>query len=327
MSLPAVIGLIPMPAGALFSAPFVGKAGTAIEEAGAWKSAVNYWFRHTWEYWWPLYPGVIVAMKCFDMIETWQFISVMFVFTPLSIITGYVFLIRPHIEKLAKHGKTTEHKIDHKRVFVLFTPLVIVITAVLVGPKIFDGLDVKWLNKGIMASLISMIAGLAVAVGLIALDEKGPGNRMFTTVFTKRSFSVLLSLAGVMVFKYMLEKSLLLPDASQELVQSRIPVAGAVMLLPFIAGFVTGVAFGFTGTAFPLVAGLMLAEGSDLTPLSTLVLAYGFGYMGMICSPVHLCLLATRDYFGSSLFPIYRRLMPCILTVLVFSVILYYILG
>ena len=75
MALPAVVGLIPMPAGALFSAPLVQQAGDGVELSAEWKSAVNYWFRHVWEYWWPLYPGVIIAMQSFDMIETWRFVG------------------------------------------------------------------------------------------------------------------------------------------------------------------------------------------------------------------------------------------------------------
>jgi len=76
---------------------------------------------------------------------------------------------------------------------------------------------------------------------------------------------------------------------------------------------------GFSGTAFPLVVELMNAPGSGLYPLSTLVLAYGFGYTGMMFSPVHICLLVTKDYFSSNLAGVYRRILPCGAVILVFS--------
>ena len=51
--LPALVGLLPMPAGALFSAPFVA----AVDESGelelSHKVAINYWFRH--------HLGILVA--------------------------------------------------------------------------------------------------------------------------------------------------------------------------------------------------------------------------------------------------------------------------
>jgi hypothetical protein len=131
---------------------------------------------------------------------------------------------------------------------------------------------------------------------------------------------VQFTLAGVLIFKFMLGASGLLPVAGDELMDSGIPPVVAVALLPFVAGLVTGIALGFTGTAFPLVVGLLHAEGSGLTPLATLFLAYGFGYMGMMLSPVHLCLLVTRDYYGSRLTAVYRWLWPCAFSVLVFAI-------
>jgi len=61
-ALPAMVGLIPMPGGALFSAPMVETAAGTEKVDPARLSAVNYWFRHIWEHWWPLYPGVILAV-------------------------------------------------------------------------------------------------------------------------------------------------------------------------------------------------------------------------------------------------------------------------
>jgi integral membrane protein (TIGR00529 family) len=59
--LPALIGLLPMPGGAAFSAPMVKELGTQSKLSGAQLSFVNYWFRHIWEHWWPLYPGILLT--------------------------------------------------------------------------------------------------------------------------------------------------------------------------------------------------------------------------------------------------------------------------
>ena len=63
VGLPALVGLLPMPGGALFSAPLVDSVDSEKGIGGTLKAAVNYWFRHIWEYWWPLYPGVILAIR------------------------------------------------------------------------------------------------------------------------------------------------------------------------------------------------------------------------------------------------------------------------
>jgi hypothetical protein len=91
-----------------------------------------------------------------------------------------------------------------------------------------------------------------------------------------------------------------------------VPLVLVVALLPLVAGLVTGIAIGFAGTAFPLVVGLMAGEANGLTPLATLVLAFGFGYAGMMLSPVHLCFVLTRNYFSAPFRGIYRQIAPCI---------------
>jgi len=54
---PALIGLLPMPGGAIFSAPMVQKAAEELDVSPRDQTLINYWFRHIWELAWPLYPA------------------------------------------------------------------------------------------------------------------------------------------------------------------------------------------------------------------------------------------------------------------------------
>jgi len=90
----ALIGLLPMPGGALFSAPLVGEALSKINASPEHKTALNYWFRHIWEYWWPMYPGVILAIALLNT-QTWLYMVFGFPLTLLSVAAGYFFIIRP----------------------------------------------------------------------------------------------------------------------------------------------------------------------------------------------------------------------------------------
>jgi hypothetical protein len=132
----------------------------------------------------------------------------------------------------------------------------------------------------------------------------------------KRSAGVFLSVLGVMLFKHMLECSALLGEAAHQLNDAHVPAMLAVMLLPFMAGMVTGLTVGFVGTSFPFVVALLHAPDSHLTPLATLFLAYGCGYAGLLFSPVHLCLLLSRDYFQAPFAAVYRLLTPPLLLLL-----------
>lgn len=319
MAIPAIIGLVPMPAGALFSAPMINQAVDENHWAPEWKAAINYWFRHVWEYWWPIYPVVIITLAIFRM-ETWQYMLAMIAFTPVTLTAGYWFLLRSHQANLLNQKQKPVK--DVRRFIVVMLPLAVIISCALLMPpglaRLFPGLDVQ------IRKLLSMLVGMVLGFGIILLDERG--NRtspLFSSIIQMKSLNILLTVAGVILFQSLLKSSDLLPCASHELLQSGIPPVLVVAILPMMAGIVTGVAIGFAGIAFPVVVGLMNVEGSALTPMATVVLAFGFGYMGMMMSPIHLCILVTRDFFSVSLPLMYRRIIPCVFTTMVFSLILY----
>ncbi|MBC8016998.1 MAG: DUF401 family protein, partial [Verrucomicrobia bacterium] len=60
-AMPALIGLLPSPGGAVFSAPMVNEAAGDASIKPEQKAMINYWYRHIWEYISPLYPGIILV--------------------------------------------------------------------------------------------------------------------------------------------------------------------------------------------------------------------------------------------------------------------------
>jgi integral membrane protein (TIGR00529 family) len=320
MALPAVIGLVPMPAGARFSAPFVEQMAGGRD--AAWKTTVNYWFRHLWEYWWPLYPGVMLAATLFSM-DVSRFTATLFLFTPCSILTGYFLLVRPHRRTL--QVDTTTLPPSRGRQAITLAPLITVLAAVFLLPL----LPGPWRTGGAALKLLPAILGLAMALLIIYTDELRRARRagvarwrppaFGSAVANRRSAGVFLALVGIMLFKHMLECSGLLKDAAGQLHAAHVPAMLAVMILPFVAALVTGVSVGFVGASFPFVVALLNAPNSTLTPLATLFLAYGSGFTGLLLSPVHLCLLLSREYFQAPFPQVYRLLTPPSLVILLIA--------
>ena len=149
---------------------------------------------------------------------------------------------------------------------------------------------------------------------------------MFSDFASRKTATVFITLAGVMIFESLLNSSGLIPLAGRELSTSRVPIALIIAFLPFLAGLVTGIAIGFAGTAFPIVVGFISAGEIGMQPMAALVLAFSMGYAGMMLSPVHLCFLLTIDYFTASFIKVYRYILPCALSVMAFGVILYQVL-
>lgn len=320
MLLPSLIGLVPMPAGALFSAPMVQQSAREEHWKPEWKAAINYWFRHVWEYWWPIYPVVIIGMAVFKM-ETWRFMAAMIAFTPAAFAIGYFWLLRPHRRELVSHEQASCNNL--RQFMILMWPLVLIILFVLLLPPLFTLIlpPGNQQTANLAAMLLGIMAGLT-----IVWQRAGKHKKMFTSFFKPRNINILLTVACIVLFQSLLETSRLLPAAAEDMVRSGnvIPI---VVALPFLAGFVTGVAFAIAGIAFPLIAGLLESGTSGLTPMATLALAFGFGYMGMMLSPIHLCLLVTRDYFSTSLLPIYRQLAVCVASQVIFTILIFLALS
>ncbi len=66
----------------------VKELGTRSKLSEAQLSFVNYWFRHIWEYWWPLYPGILLTTVITE-ISLLTIIVIMCPFTAVAVWLGY----------------------------------------------------------------------------------------------------------------------------------------------------------------------------------------------------------------------------------------------
>jgi integral membrane protein (TIGR00529 family) len=318
--IPAAIGLVPLPGGALFSAPLVGRSAENSNSSPEWKAAVNYWFRHILEYWWPLYPVVIVTLSIFTL-QTWKFMLLQIPFTFVSLSAGYFFLLRHQTFSF-----TTDDPAEQKlpSIVKVLLPIIIIVLATLLLPgffhKILPGLNpASW-------KLLSMLTGLIISLTLIQSGRANYSRKMFSDLFTLKTLNVFITLGGVMIFESLLNSSGLIPLAGRELSTGQVPIGLIIAFLPFLAGLVTGIAIGFAGVAFPIVVGFITAGEINMQPMAALVLAFSMGYAGMMLSPVHLCFLLTVEYFSASFLKVYKYILPCALSVMGFGIILYQML-
>ncbi len=90
---PALIGLLPMPGGALVSAPMVEETDRDNNLTPEQRTYINFWYRHIWEYFWPLYPGLIVAASIMN-VEIRALSLNQWIFTLLAIFAGLIFMLK-----------------------------------------------------------------------------------------------------------------------------------------------------------------------------------------------------------------------------------------
>ncbi|MBN2456989.1 MAG: DUF401 family protein [Sedimentisphaerales bacterium] len=324
--LPALIGLLPMPGGALFSAPMVQSAASPGKVKGSVLSAINYWFRHIWEHFWPLYPGVMLAMTLtgfsYGLFAIFQI--------PLGIFmaaTGLMLFWNTHPDL---HIKSAAAPAGTKRKFFGAISSIWIILLVWIPSKFLVALLLSPLLiqtlKSPAEKYLPLALGLIASIIWTARRNNVSRVSLIENFAQKFILSMIALVVSVMVFQYILQQTGAAQQIADELLQLHVPVVLVVMALPFIAGMVTGLAIGFVGTSFPIVLAMVngLPEPGLLYPYVTL--AYGFGHLGQMMSPLHLCHVVSNEYFKTGFSNVYPRLIPIALADAVLIITYFYIL-
>ena len=312
--MPALVGLLPMPGGALFSAPMVKSIDVGNEMAPSHKAAINYWFRHIWEYWWPLYPGVLLAVQ-YSGIPAGVFYLVQMPFTIAAIGGGSFFLLRKIRKKNIPSQKAS--RLDGAALAGTLIPIGIIVIMSMIGSMLLPYAGIK----GGLSSICSMIAGLVIALALVFMKNGLAFKRTLRMVRERSTWYMIALVLGIQVFSAILKYPLdghaghtLIFQMQSDFTRMGIPIILVMAAIPFISGTVTGVAFGFVGASFPIVFALLGPAPAFHVIIATTTFAYGCGYLGMILSPVHVCLVVTNEFFKTKLFSMYRYIiMPALI--------------
>jgi len=201
--MPALIGLLPMPGGVLFSAPMV-EAGVGKECIEAEKKvALNYWFRHIWEYWWPLYPGVVLAIALLK-VPAWKFIGFMLLPSVLSVVAGKVFILN-FISCPFREKKKVSFSLIKKFLWEIM-PIVIVVISILVLSLLEYFLHKIGVNLHIPGST-AIIPGLLLSLVWIMFANKVSIRELKTFIYNKKFLNMVFLVISIMIFKNILAKT------------------------------------------------------------------------------------------------------------------------
>ena len=302
---PALIGLLPMPGGAAFSAPMVKELGTRSGLSGSQLSFVNYWFRHIWEHWWPLYPGILLTTVMTDL--SLPFIMLLMCpFTLIAIWLGYRVL------KNSELLKEVNVKNQHPSLKPFLKELVPIIIAIVPGLAMGVVFSTVFPRVSI-AKELGLILALCVAIGWVWYENGTSKSRIWSTLRNPRLLKMMYMIAAILIFKGILTNSNAADAVGRDLVQMRVPLMLIVIALPFLVGMSGGIVIAFVGSTLPILIPLIhsFGEAAFLPAYVMLVLASGF--TGVMLSPLHLCFLLSNEHFGVSIRSVYKHLWwPCV---------------
>lgn len=315
---PALIGLLPMPGGAVFSAPMVKELAADAHIEPAKLSFINYWFRHIWEYWWPMYPGVLLGTLMADL----NLLVFIIYLCPLTAAALY-FGGRP-LRGVFNPGSAGKYrdKPPLKPFLIELMPIVMVIVPGISLGLVFTRL---WPQLTITKEAGLMVALIAAILWIWRVNRFSTG-RIKKIVANLQTAKMAYLIIAILMFKSVLTDSQAIVAIGDELTQLNVPLFLIAMFLPFIVGMITGITIAFVGSAFPILIPLIYAHAQEPFMLAYIMLALVCGFAGVLLSPLHLCLILSNQYFKAQTGDLYRLLWRPSLYLVVLSVAYFWLL-
>jgi len=281
----AFIGLLPMMAGAMMGAPIVEEAARRWKLTAAWKTFFNYWFRHIWEYSWPLYLNLILAAAIMQ-VPIKRICFHQFPFTLLAASAGLVVLFRnvPYLPPEENNGRSFR---DVVKVFWSIWPIILTIILIFVFR-------------------LNMLLALGISSVMTQMFTRMSLKERWHIILQSVSLKIILLTGALMVFKRILEVSGALDSVVRVFPPHGLTAYILLFAAPFFVGLLTGVNQAFVAIAFPLLLPII---GQGQPDMILLMFAYVSGFCGILLSPAHLCLALTADYFKAELRAVYKILI------------------
>jgi len=300
--IPAVYGLMPVPGGALFSAPLIDKEGKKFKLQQNQKNFLNVWFRHIW---FPIYPVssamLLIISSDFANINIYEIIIADFPAFFAFIIIGVIFL-KFYINKIPA-PKLIPKKEYNGLIFLL--PPIIPIIIYLIFVVIFDIIElenIKDFQRSVF--IFGVVLSIITLYFLIKIDFK----KYYNIIKDSLSFNLAFAIIGIMIFRQMIETS-----NANEIIASLIGelpfhAIFIIILIPFIMGLITGYNFGAIALSYFLVEPFFGYTNLNIVGIVSLIFISSL--VGYLISPIHLCNVVSSDYLRTDTTRMFKMYIP-----------------
>lgn len=305
---PAIYGLMPVPGGALFSAPVVKEEGEEFNIHVDKKNFLNIWFRHIW---FPVYPIsiTILTMAKLAKIEVTDVIKGNFLTFIAMIILGFFilsFFIKKSNQELEINKENKKIKKDYHGFLFLLPPIIPIFFAVF---NILFGISLE----------ICFIFGVIFGILTLFYLKKIKGFEIPTLLKKSSTWEFAVVVIGIMVFREIFEITQANKAIFSMLQGLNIPVLVMIIVLPFILGIVTGYLLIGITLSYPLLAPFYTSTEFSIIGFASLIFISAF--VGYLISPIHLCNILSSNYLKTETTRMYPVFIPAAFIILVFHIL------
>jgi integral membrane protein (TIGR00529 family) len=168
-------------------------------------------------------------------------------------------------------------------------------------------------------TVLYVMGGIALLVTLLTRMKRVDWKAVVKNSFAWKTVILLFS---VMFFKAVLINTGAIDSLRAVLSPEGISLWFLLFVAPFLVGFLTGVNHAYVGVAFPILLPFFFQHGVNL---AYIMFAYASGFAGILLSPVHLCLVLTKEYYKADFNPIYKILIPPVIFVWLISLVMFFL--
>ena len=309
--IPAVYGLMPVPGGALFSAPMINEEGDKYHLDKNQKNFLNIWFRHIW---FPIYPissaMILICSEKFSNINIYRLILANIPAFIIIIIIGFI-LLRRFISNIQKQ-QTTSIK-DYSGLVFLLPPI---------APLIFYGV----LQLFGFPQIRSFLIGIVFSIILVYLITNIDRNNFIQILKKSLTWKLGVAIFGIMIFREMFEVSRANVIIADMIGNLPFPAIWMVAIIPLLLGSLTGYNLGAIALSYFLVEPFFSFTGVGIIGLTSIIFISSF--VGYLVSPIHLCNVLSSDYLKTDTTRMYKMFIPAaVLLLLIHTVIVILLSG
>jgi len=325
ISLPALVGILSFPGGAIFSAPMVQSSGEAVSLSPLKKALSNVFYRHLFYLVNPVYSGMILMSEVSGLrIMDYILFNIGTLIVALVFSFWFIFQYRtdqnydevpvpdseaPINQKSFDESNSTIHSFINKIIEVVrsFLPFLVIVAMFLSNIPLF----------------IAILCGM-----VIALLNYLPRENWLSTLITRFRYIIsgiklplLFGVVGVVVFQDFVVASNAVDTLAEGMTRVGVPLLLLAAALPYLVGMLTGNPWAVIATTVPL---LMPALPEELKG-AYLGVVFVSGLVGYLNSPLHLCFILSNEYFGLSWKDVVPKLHIMSMVMLVGSLITFFV--
>lgn len=265
MIIPAFIGLLVIPGGALLSAPFINDLGKELKLPPARRAAINLVFRHIAMFIVPYSTGLLLILSSFPQLSIARLVAMNLAFIIPVITFGYILYIKDIDVEIPK--KREDFKKNLVNLLILTSPVYIPVVLNLISGWPF---------------YLTLIFSILVIYTLS--DKKNFAEEIVKSI----SWHTILTFIAILITK----ETILRMDGLLIIFTNLFNNSGSVLFTLFIF-FVTAIFFGFIignqSAALAIILPMLSQLDVSMNMLYIYIyFAFGATFMGYFFSPLHL---------------------------------------